>query len=585
MPPASPAPPLLDVPRDVLLDALREIGEAWPQVLWVNDAATARQLYVNPAWAEVTGLPTETAYADPLAWSRFVHEDDLERVMEEYAAWAATGCGQPLQLQLRYRYADGSIRWVLCIACATHPEDDADQLIFGIAIDNTETETFIQEALQEAHSDSLTGLRNRRSFQEELGAALDERRGGRSALLLIGLDGFKSVNDLYGHTEGDRLLQRVADVIRSTVRASDVAFRLGGDEFAVIHRSTSDADAVTTAERIVEAIRGVESRDPAVTYDVAASCGIALLGYEAALTPDAAVQQADAALYAVKRSARGGAYVFPGPGHPGTSRMLDQPLWGRRLHEAFSRDHFRLHAQPIISLQDGSVTGFELLLRLPGTDESTDEILRNVSRLGRTRQLDRWVVEHAARAAAEHADHLDHRRLTINLSITSFADPEFATWVERTIAKVPGGRDRFIFEITERDPITDEFHTRATADRLRGLGVELMLDDFGTGYGSPELLRALPFSGLKLARSFVAASSTSMVDTMIARHSSDLARALRITSVAEGIETEEVAIAMRAIGMTHGQGFLFGEPAPLEAAFSDARPWRASSDRPGSSAR
>jgi EAL domain-containing protein (putative c-di-GMP-specific phosphodiesterase class I) len=377
----------------------------------------------------------------------------------------------------------------------------------------------------------------------------------------------------------------VADVVRATVRATDLAFRLGGDEFAVIHRGASEGDAVTTAERIVEAIRSVEPRDPAVTYDVAASCGITLLHRDDELTPDAAMQQADAALYAAKHSARGGAYVFPDLGSPGAQSMLEQPLWGRRLHEAFTHDHFRLHAQPIVSLQDGSIAGFELLLRLAGTDESADEILRNISRLGRTRQLDRWVLEHAARAAIAYAMHLDGRRLTINLSITSLTDPEFATWVEQVIADVPGGRDRFIFEMTERDPITDGINTRMTADRLRALGVELMLDDFGTGYGSPDLLRALPFSGLKLARSFVAASGTSMVDTMIARHSSDLARALQITSVAEGIETEEVAIAMRAIGMTHGQGYLFGAPAPLETAFTEARPWHAASSSPGSSAR
>ncbi|MGI9186840.1 MAG: diguanylate cyclase domain-containing protein, partial [Gaiellales bacterium] len=441
----------LGISADDMLRALRQLADAWPQVIWMTVAATGQQLYVNPAWCEVTGQTPAEAYTDPLSWQRTVHEDDIERVGKEYGAWAATGFSEPLQLQMRYRYADGSVRWVLCIACATGAGPDDTQVIVGIAIDNTDTEEFIQEALKAAHSDSLTGLRNRRGFLPDLAEALRDRRGTSTALLLVDLDGFKAVNDLYGHAEGDRLLQRVSDAIRSTIRASDLAFRLGGDEFAVIQRDTSRQDSVTTAERIVEAIRRIEPRDPAVAYDVAASCGIALSTPEHPLAADTASAQADAALYAAKTFARGGSYVFPGDSPSEAEHMLKQPTWGKRLHEAFQHDEFQLLAQPVVSLDDGTVTGFELLLRLDDMTIGADELILNIYRLGRKRQLDRWVVERAAQIATEHATALNGGTLGINVSIVSLADPSFTEHVRQTFAHVPDGDRRFVFEITERD--------------------------------------------------------------------------------------------------------------------------------------
>lgn len=566
-------PPLLRLSADDMLHAFREIADAWPQVIWMNVAATGQQLYVNPAWSEVTGQTAATAYADPLSWQRNVHEDDIERVGAEYGAWAASGFAEPLQLQMRYRYADGSVRWVLCIACATRPDADSEQVIVGIAIDNTETEEFIQEALQAAHSDALTGLRNRRGFLPELAEALRDRRGTSTALLLVDLDGFKAVNDLYGHAEGDRLLQRVSDAIRSTIRASDLAFRLGGDEFAVVQRDTSGRDCVTTAERIVEAIRRIEPRDPAIAYDVAASCGIALSTPEHPLTAEIASSQADAALYAAKTFARGGSFVFPGDSPSEAAHMMKQPTWGKRLHEAFYHDEFRLLAQPVVSLDDGAITGFELLLRLDDIAAGADELVLHIYRLGRKRQLDWWVVDRAARIATEQAEALEGRTLGINISIVSLSDPSFTEHVHEAFAHVPNADRRFVFEITERDAIDEPDVARESAEALRDLGVTLVLDDFGTGYGSPELLRSLPFGGLKLDRHFVAASGSSSIDNLIARHSADLARALHIGSVAEGIESEDVAIGMRVLGLTHGQGYFFGGPLPLEEAFSLPQQW------------
>ena len=409
-----------------------------------------------------------------------------------------------------------------------------------------------------ARHDVLTNLPNRALFRDELRRAFANRsrEGERVAVLCLDLDRFKPVNDTLGHAVGDELLQQVAMRLLSCVRAGDLAARLGGDEFGIIQPWVEDeGDASALAERIVQSL--------SVPYDVAGhrvtigvSVGIAI-GAGANGTPDELVHQADLALYRVKAEGRQSFSFY--------HQDMDARAEIRRkleidLQEAIEKQQFEVHFQPIIRLNDNSVTGFEALLRWQHPDRgmiSPAEFIPIAEDTGLINQIGQWVLTEACKQAAAWPPHIS---VAVNLSPVQFKQPALPLQVVSALSRSGLAPSRLELEITEAVLLTDTERTQDTLKQLRNIGVRIALDDFGTGYSSLSYLSQFKFDKIKIDRSFISGMSAQADTLSIVRAITALGADLGMTVTAEGVETEEQLAHLRTVRCTEVQGFLFCRP-------------------------
>ncbi|MEV7624540.1 EAL domain-containing protein [Actinoplanes sp. NPDC089786] len=428
---------------------------------------------------------------------------------------------------------------------------------------------------EQATRDGLTQLANRTSFAEAVAADLaDPRAVARGlAVLLIDLDDFKAVNDTLGHGVGDGLLTTVADRLRNAVRAEDLVSRLGGDEFAVLLRGVSEPEAAAMADRILADVVQPARVDGHMLV-VKASIGVA----PAAPGDDAEglMRNADIAMYAAKDAGKGGIQQYAADMG---ARIMETVELGTRLREAVGTDQFGLVYQPVVEMATGRVTGAEALVRWhpPGRDEiSPAEFIPTAERTGEIVRLGRWILREACRQLAEwRRDHPAARDLAmaVNVAGRQLQAPGFVDEVAALLAEHDIPPDRLVIEITESATL-DEPMVLAALHGLRGLGLDLALDDFGTAASSLGLLLTCPMSGLKLDRSFVERLGIDSRPTAVATAVSQIARALDLTTVAEGVESTEQAELLRDLGYRRAQGFLYSPPLEPSAF---AAGWRVSS--------
>ncbi len=408
------------------------------------------------------------------------------------------------------------------------------------------------------HLDTLTGLPDRRSFNETLARKLVVE-GEKTALLMVDLDRFKAVNDTLGHPVGDALLIAVAGRLKGCLRGQDLAVRLGGDEFAVLLPACArDEEATEVARRIVEML----SRPFLLHGQVAsigASVGIAFAPEDAA-EPDELVRTADLALYQAKADGRGGWRRY--------DPVMNERAQARRVLEADLRKalvlrQFRLVYQPQIDMLAGRLTGFEALLRWAHPVRGLvqpNEFIPLAEEIGLIGPIGAWVL---AEACAEAAGWPGGLRIAVNVSTLQFerAD-DLVRAVETALAAAGLPGHRLELEITESALLNNEKATLATLHKLRAMGVRIAMDDFGTGYSSLSQLRSFPFDKVKIDRSFVADLATSDQSSAIVRAITALGNSLGMTTIAEGVETEAQAAALVQDGCSNVQGFLISRPVP-----------------------
>ena len=418
-----------------------------------------------------------------------------------------------------------------------------------------------------AHHDALTSLPNRLLFRERMETALARLTGpGDSlAVLCIDLDHFKDVNDTLGHPAGDALLRAVAGRLRNCIRDCDVVARLGGDEFAILQISGDQPDAAESlAQRIVESLAETYDVDghPAV---VGASVGVAL-ATDPAASPDVLLKCADMALYRAKADGRGRHCFF--------QAEMDAELQARKaieldLRDALSRQQFDVFYQPQFDLARGQVSGFEALLRWRHPQRGMvppDQFIPIAEDLQLIGAIGEWVLH---RACADATCWPPHVHIAVNLSPMQFYGGDLVETVREALASAGLAPSRLELEITESALLEHDEHVLAALHRLRALGVRIALDDFGTGYSSLSYLRSFPFDKIKVDQSFVREIGKRPDCLAIVRSIADLAQQLGMTTVAEGVETQEQLTAVREAGCTEVQGYLLGRPAP-RAALPDA---------------
>jgi len=418
-----------------------------------------------------------------------------------------------------------------------------------------------------ASEDPLTGLPNRRVF----GAALDrmsERHAngddaaaaGEFAVLFLDLDRFKVVNDTLGHRIGDLLLQEVAGRLKRALQPSDLLARLGGDEFAIVVTSaTSRAGVESVARRLTEMVsQPYEIDGHRIRSSV--SIGIAI-GPRDGANADDLLMAADLALYAVKATARGNYRFY--------EKAMNEEINDRRqiemdLREAIERRELELHYQPIIDLRRNVVTGFEALARWchPVRGMVPPAVFIPVAEdSGLILPLGTWALTEACQRAAEWPAPL---KIAVNLSPVQISTPNLDKVVKSILAETGLAPQRLELEITERLFMEDSEKTLSALHRLKELGVRISMDDFGTGYSSLSYLRSFPYDKIKVDRAFVSDLAAGTEHVVIVQAVVSIARALGMTTTAEGVETVGQKEFLAALGCDEAQGYLFSAPVTIE---------------------
>ena len=417
----------------------------------------------------------------------------------------------------------------------------------------------------QASHDALTGLINRREFDNRLHAAvLSAQRGeGSYALLYIDLDQFKVVNDTCGHQAGDRLLRDVTGLLQARVRASDTIARLGGDEFGVLLEGCTPEQSARIADGVRQAIRDYKFVWGATTLAVGASVGVVQISVDTESVA-AVMSAADIACYAAKDEGRNRVHVYEADG---VSHRHREMHWVARVTRAAEENRLELFFQPIVRIgADSPPTFHELTIRLRDDDGRLvppSEFIPAAERYNVMSTIDRWVVARAVEL-------LKHRReagvslplLAVNLSGTSLNEQAFAEFVLQTVGD-PEIASALCFEITETAAVTSLSNVTFFMRELKARGCKFALDDFGTGLSSFMYLKTLPVDYLKIDGQFISQIATDAVDRSMVEAISKVGRALGIATVAEWVESEAVLEELKRIGVDFAQGYYMARPMPL----------------------
>lgn len=516
---------------------------------------------VNPAAERLFGYPSSellgrsfaALLADPHA--------------EEYGAhMSAFGAGRrPAILgtarELVGQRADGSsfpLELTLTEALLEAP------VLVAVGRDVTERRRTEDQLRRLADHDSLTGLYNRRRFEQEIDGHISyaARYGGGGSVLLLDLDNFKYANDSFGHRAGDELLCAVAALLKGRLRKTDVLARLGGDDFGMLLHGAD----IAKAQAVAEELRTLIGNNPFVidrqSIRATVSVGIATIAREG-LTADELIAQADHAKYKAKEAGRDRVSAFD-PESPITPEAIQ--VWSDRVRQAVEQGRFVILAQPILDLAADRVSQYELLIRMRGEDGELippASFLDTAERFDLIQGLDRWMTQQAIRLVESHKRAGRELMLEVNLSGKTVSDQEFAASVGREMVRAGIEPSNLIFEVTETAAVADIEQARRFAQSLTRMGCRFALDDFGSGFASFYYLKHLPIHVLKIDGEFVKDLPRTPNDQLIVSALVHVARGMGMKTVAEFVEDAETLEILRQLGVDYAQGYHIGRPAPV----------------------
>ncbi len=524
------------------VDRMRDLANASVEGLLVCDGEVI--VSVNTSFAVLTGLSTanlvgaglERCFPDQVARTKLLSgsnqtvETDLLHL---------DGSMTPVELILRQIVFAGRPHHVVAVR-DLQARKDAEQHIYFLA-----------------HHDALTSLPNRSHFNARIDQEIAALTPGKSlAVLCLDLDRFKEVNDLFGHTAGDKVLQAVASRVTAVLGERQMMARLGGDEFAILMPDANPAAASRLAETILEALRA--SGDAPET-DIATSIGIALCPDDAADRQSLLIH-ADTALYRAKTEGRNTYRFFEARmgAEVRERRMLEHDL-----RHAIMRDQLRLVYQPQKEIQSGKVVGFEALIRWkhPIRGEISPAVFIPIAEeTGAILQIGDWVLKTACREAATWKQPL---KIAVNVSAVQLYNAKFVQELHQMLLETGLPPGRLEIEITETALVRDFNRALTMLRQIKALGIRIAMDDFGTGYSSLSNLRAFPFDRIKIDGSFIKSVNSNGQAATIVRAVLGLGRGLGLPVLAEGVETDAELQFLQDELCDEVQGYLLGRPAAI----------------------
>lgn len=457
----------------------------------------------------------------------------------------------------------------------TTPILDRDREIKGAVIvfrDVTEQRALAREVDRKSAFDELTGLHNRSEFEQRLNQLVPLARDDRAShgLLYIDLDDFKIINDSCGHSAGDRLIKQVARLLKRCLDAGDFIARTGGDEFVVILEQCSSKRLTEVASEMVSELRNFRFAESEQRFRVGASIGAVIIdvAWESA---EQVLQAADAACYSAKEAGRGRVHLWEQEDALLQARRADI-RWATRLEQAMEYDHFELWAQRIDALSPSDEQGAyaEVLIRLREPDGrmvSPALFMGAAERFHLATRIDQQVLYRTVGWLAAHSQEWDVATLAVNLSGNSVSDPTFRVFALSLFASIdPSVRERLCLEITETVAVSNLDEAAEFVREVRAMGVRVALDDFGAGAATFGYLKAIPVDVIKIDGQFIRDLLDDPLDAATVRCFADIAKVVGVKTVAEFVETEEIADTLREMGIDYIQGFLRHKPQPLETA-------------------
>jgi diguanylate cyclase (GGDEF)-like protein/PAS domain S-box-containing protein len=433
-----------------------------------------------------------------------------------------------------------------------------------------EARLFRQLSYQASH-DALTGLINRREFENRLVAALDNacgQNGHAHALLYFDLDQFKVVNDTFGHTAGDELLRQVSELVQSNIRSTDVLARLGGDEFGILLERCTEERAIEVAEAIRSAVEAFRFAWQDACTSIRCSIGVVMVNKD---SPSVAsvMSSADVACYSAKDMGRNQVHLYQ---DSDASVRHEEMKWVSRITSAVEDNRFELFYQPIIGIGSNAVGArghYELLLRMRGDHGKIvgpDQFIPAAERYNLMSMLDRWVIRETLSQLADRNHDSEQARFTlaINLSGTSLSEDRFLEFVIDELKRQRLPQGAICFEITETAAISNLARVIHFMQTLRKLGCKFSLDDFGSGLSSFTYLKNLPVDYLKIDGQFIRNVAEDSVDESMVRAISQVGRAMGIATIAERVESKKVLDKLGDLGIEFAQGFFIARPTSVQ---------------------
>ena len=526
-----------------------------PQPMWVYDARTLAFLEVNEAAIHHYGYSREE-FRDRLISDVHPH-DEAERLLAELGIQ-----GSEMQRSgvWRHQLKDGRR---IDVEVNSHQLPFLGREAVLVAIqDVTQRNTLEAELRHQAFHDSLTELPNRALFADRVDHAMRQRRSEHTtAVLLIDLDAFKTVNDSLGHTVGDRLLVDVAARLQSALRSADTAARLGGDEFAILlERLATPNAACETAQRLIDALEApffIAGKE----IFIHASAGLTYAGTHGE-SADELLRNADAAMYRAKSQGKGCYRVYEAEMHSAAVARLETET---DLRRALQEDEFVVQYQPIVSLAENRVVSLEALVRWQHPTRGLvppNDFIPIAEENGLIVEIGRQVLAKACRDTRVWQNRHPRQRLTIavNLSTRQLADPDLVSDVVEILRETGLHPGDLTLEITETALMNDPEVAIARLHELKAAGVRLAIDDFGTGYSSLGSLQRLPVDTLKIDKTFVDRVARGTESAGVVHALIRLASTLQLDIVAEGVEHDDQVRRLVELGCDQIQGFCFSQP-------------------------
>jgi diguanylate cyclase (GGDEF)-like protein/PAS domain S-box-containing protein len=561
--------------------------EATRDGLWDWDLVTD-EAYHSRQFERMLGYDGNELPYTSQAWSLLVHPEDINEVFARVKRYLTSQGNQPYKSVFRMKHKNGEWRWIEAKGKAIFDKQGNPTRFIGFNHDITEQLEQTKRIEYSAKHDMLTGLPNRFLFDELLHNALQrtKRSHARVGLIYLDLDGFKAVNDQYGHHVGDRVLVQIAHRLEASLRTADFLTRHGGDEFIIcLSEMQDDRELMPILERLLERVNEpLEVADGHEAVHVGASIGVTTYPQETELGADALIRQADLAMYEAKASGKNQYLFFSALENKSFSEILELKS---QLIQAIDNNAVHLHYQPKYDVHKHRLCGVEALLRLqihPGEPWASPQSFLSVIEYDATlaQTLGRWVFEEAFEQLAQWNMAGMDIDISLNVSAHEMEESHVLPLLTSLFHAHPAVRPEQIeLEILESSAINHPEKVAEVIRQCKHLGVKIALDDFGTGYASLSYFKHFPVDTLKIDRGFITELHSAHKDFSIVRASIGLAQAFHCQVVAEGVETQRVGETLIKLGCDVIQGFIVATPMKASAipdffqSYAPPDAWRA----------